>query len=255
MRICVLASGSGGNSTLIETDKYKILVDIGKNRKYIVEKLESLNVNPSEINYIFISHLHDDHISALKTFIKKYNPCIVISKEMFRELTDIHDYPHILIYEDEVILDNLKVICMHSSHDATDSRNFVFESGSNSVVYVTDTGYVNQKNFKYLKNKEVYLFESNHDIERLQHGPYPDWLKARVLSDYGHLSNNACSVYLTKLIGDNTKKIYLMHLSEKNNTEELALREINKVFDEYNIKFRDIKCAKPNEVSEVIMCD
>ena len=86
----------------------------------------------------------------------------------------------------------------------------------------------------------------------MQHGPYPDWLKKRVLSDYGHLSNNACSLYLTKLIGENTKKIYLMHLSEKNNTEELALNEINHIFDTYNISFRDIKCAKPDEPSEVI---
>lgn len=252
MKVCVLASGSGGNSTYIETSEYKILIDIGKNRKYIVDKLESIGVEPEEINYIFISHLHDDHISALKIFLKKYHPTIVISHEMFKELEDIHNYEHVLIYDDEVYLNNLHVKCLHSSHDATDSRNFVFENNGHSVVYVTDTGYVNHKNFKYLQNKEIYLFESNHDIERLQHGPYPDWLKKRVLSDYGHLSNNACSLYLTKLIGNNTKKIYLMHLSEKNNTEELALNEINNIFNTYNISFRDIKCAKPDEASEVI---
>lgn len=252
MKVCILASGSGGNSTYIETEEYKILIDIGKNRKYIVEKLESIGTKPEEIKYIFISHLHDDHISALKTFIKKYHPTIVISKEMFQELDDIHDYEHILIFDEEVILPHLHVRCIHSSHDATDSRNFIFESNGHSVVYVTDTGYVNHKNFKYLQNKEIYLFESNHDIERLQHGPYPDWLKKRVLSDYGHLSNNACSLYLTKLIGDKTKKIYLMHLSEKNNTEELALNEINHIFDTYQINFRDIKCAKPDEASEVM---
>ena len=252
MRVCVLASGSTGNSTLIETDKYKILVDIGKNRKYIVDKLLSIGIDANEIDYIFISHLHQDHISALKTFIKKYSPTVVVSQPMFKELNDIHDYPHILIYEDEVILDNLKVTCFHSSHDATDSRNFVFESNKKSVAYVTDTGYINYKNFKYLKNKDIYLFESNHDIEKLRHGPYPDWLKQRVLSDYGHLSNNASSVYLTKLIGENTKKIYLMHLSEKNNTEELALNEIHQVFQDYHISFHDIKCAKPDEITELI---
>jgi len=252
MRVCVLASGSGGNSTLVEIGKYKILIDIGKNRKYIVDKLLALNVNPEDIDYIFISHLHDDHISALKTFVKKYKPTIVISEPMFKELEDIHDYEHILIYEDEVLLENLRVTCMHSSHDATDSRNFLFEDSQDSVVYVTDTGYINQKNFKYLQNKEVYLFESNHDIEMLQHGPYPDWLKKRVYGDYGHLSNKASSVYLTKLIGDNTKKICLMHLSEKNNTEELALKEINEVFKSYDIPFTDIRCAKPNEIVEVV---
>ena len=252
MKFCVLASGSGGNSTYIETDKYKILIDIGKNRKYIVDKLAEIGVEAGDIDYIFISHLHDDHISALKTFIKKYHPTIVISKAMLKELTDLKEYEHVLVYEDEVILDGLQVKCIHSSHDATDSRNFVLESGANSVVYVTDTGYVNHKNFKYLQNKEVYLFESNHDIEKLQHGSYPDWLKKRVLSDYGHLSNNASSVYLSKLIGDKTKKIYLMHLSKENNTEELALNEIHNVFKTYDIKFQDIACAKADQISEVI---
>ena len=240
MKVCVLASGSGGNSTYVEIGGYKILIDIGRNRKYIVEKLKEIEVDPSEINYIFISHLHDDHISALNTFIKKYEPTIVISKLMFGELDSIHEYPHILIYEDEVILNNVKVTCMHSSHDA-------------SVVYVTDTGYVNYKNYKYLQNKEIYLFEANHDVEKLQHGPYPDWLKKRVLSDYGHLSNNASSIYLSKLIGENTKKIYLMHLSEKNNTEELAMKEIQNIFRTYKIAFNDIHCAKPDEISEVIL--
>lgn len=252
MKFCILASGSGGNSTYIEIGGYKILIDIGRNRKYIVDKLKEIEVDAKEIDYIFISHLHDDHISALETFLKKYSPTIVISNKMFKELNSIHGYSHILIYEDEVILNNLRVVCMHSSHDATDSRNFLFESGTNSLVYVTDTGYINYKNYKYLENKEVYLFEANHDIEKLQHGPYPDWLKKRVLSDYGHLSNNASSVYLAKLIGNNTKKIYLMHLSEKNNTEELALNEIHNIFESYNISFKDIKCAKPDKISEVI---
>lgn len=253
MKVCVLASGSGGNSTYIETEDYKILVDIGKNRKYIVEKLESIGVHPEDINYIFISHLHDDHISALKTFIKKYHPTIVLSRPMFMELPDLNDYEDILIYEDEVTLNNLHVTCFHSSHDATDSRNFVFESKGHSVVYVTDTGYVRERNFKYLQNKEIYLFESNHDIEKLQHGPYPDWLKKRILSDYGHLSNNMCGIYLSKLIGDQTKKILLMHLSEHNNEESLALKEVNRAFKTNNIIFENITCAKPDEVSEVII--
>lgn len=253
MKVCVLASGSKGNSTYIETENYKILIDIGKNRKYIVDKLASIGVKADEITHIFISHLHNDHISALNTFIAKYHPTLVISRPMFLELNSIKDYDNILIYEDEVILDNLHVTCFHSSHDATDSRNFVFENNGHKVCYVTDTGYINYKNYKYLENLDVYLFESNHDVERLQHGPYPDWLKARVLSDNGHLSNNACSLYLSKLIGNKTKSIYLMHLSEQNNTEELALKEINSIFKTYNINFDNIKCAKQDIESEVIV--
>ena len=103
-----------------------------------------------------------------------------------------------------------------------------------------------------MKNLDIYLFESNHDIELLQHGPYPAWLKKRVLSDIGHLSNKAAAFYLTKLIGEKTKEIILIHLSETNNLEELALETINNTFLEYNIDFHNIICAKQNEKTEVI---
>ena len=96
------------------------------------------------------------------------------------------------------------------------------------------------------------MFESNHDVELLMHGPYPSWLKKRVLSDEGHLSNKSASFYLTKLIGDKTKKIVLIHLSETNNSEEVALDTIHNTFKEYNLDFNDIVCARQNEKTEVI---
>lgn len=252
MKICVLASGSKGNSTYIETANHKILIDIGKNKKYIVNKLAEIGVNPEEIDYIFISHLHDDHISALSTFIKKYQPTVCLSEPMFMELQNIKQYHNILIYENEIILNGLRIKAIKSSHDSVDSRNFIIEEGNKSVVYITDTGYVNNKYFNHLKNKNVYLFESNHDIEMLNNGPYPKWLKRRVLGDEGHLSNKAASFYLAKLVGDNTKKIILMHLSEVNNTEEKSLETIQNTFKEYDVNFNDIRCAKPEEISEVI---
>ena len=86
----------------------------------------------------------------------------------------------------------------------------------------------------------------------LSHGPYPDWLKSRVISDEGHLSNQSAGFYLSKLIGNNTKEVVLMHLSEVNNTESIALATVNDVLREYNIDFKNITCAKQNESGEVI---
>lgn len=252
MKICVLSSGSKGNATYIETEQYKILVDAGRNAKYLADCLNQIGVNPSDIDYILISHDHKDHISALKVFVNKYKPTLLLSQKIFEQLEDIKDYDNIVIYEDEIRLDNLRIYCIKSSHDAIDSRNFIFEENGKSVVYVTDTGYINQKNFKYLNNRNVYLFESNHDIEMLMNGPYPKFLKQRVVGSNGHLSNKDSSFYLSKLVGPNTKKILLMHLSETNNTEEKALNTIRETFKEYEIPFDDIKCAKQNEISEVI---
>lgn len=252
MKVCVLSSGSKGNSTYIETKDYKILVDAGRNAKYLAECLNSIGVDPKEIDYVLISHDHKDHISALSVFAKKYKPTVLLSQKIFEQLEDIKNYDNIVIYEDEIYLNDLKITCIKSSHDAVDARNFIFEENGKSVVYVTDTGYINQKNFKILNNRNVYLFESNHDIEMLMNGPYPKFLKQRVVGSSGHLSNKDSSFYLSKLVGPNTKKILLMHLSEINNTEEKALKEIKEAFKEYEIPFKDIKCAKQDEISEVI---
>lgn len=253
MRVVVLASGSEGNSTYIETKEIKLLIDMGRNAKYIKEKLESIGVQAKDINYILISHTHKDHTSALKTFVNKYHPTILLSQQMFYELEEIKEYESIMIYEDDIYLKDIKVKTIKSSHDAPDARNFILENGGCSAVYVTDTGYVNRKYFEVLTDKEIYLFESNHDIEMLQNGPYPKWLKTRVIGSYGHLSNKDSAFYLSKLIGPHTKKIILMHLSHINNTQEKALEMIQETFKEYEIDFEDITCANRSEITEVVL--
>ena len=252
MRVVVLASGSEGNATYIETEELKLLIDMGRNAKYIRQNLESIGVLPEDINYILISHTHKDHTSALKTFVNKYKTTILLSQEMFYDLEEIKDYENIIIYDDDIYLKDVKITTIKSSHDAPDARNFIVENKGRSVVYVTDTGYINRKYFNLLKDKEIYLFESNHDIEMLLNGPYPKWLKTRVVGSYGHLSNKDSAFYLTKLIGPHTQKIVLMHLSHINNTEEKALSMIHDTFKEYEIHFDNVSCAKRSEVTEVV---
>ena len=252
MKISVLSSGSKGNVTYLETRNKRFLLDAGRNYKYINDALKSIGVDIKSIDYVIISHDHSDHISALKTLISKTGAAIILSEKQLYAISDLTNYPHILVCEDELIVDDVKIISFRSSHDAIDSRNFVIKEDGVSIGYITDTGYVNAKNFKLLRNLDVYLFESNHDIELLQHGPYPAWLKKRVLSDDGHLSNKAAAFYLTKLIGDKTKEIILIHLSETNNLEDIAMKTINNTFMEYGIDFHNIICARQNEVTKVI---
>ena len=121
-----------------------------------------------------------------------------------------------------------------------------------TLVAIYGRNEIKAKNFAKLFNKNVYLMESNHDIEMLNNGPYPKWLKKRVLSDYGHLSNNAASFYLTKLIGPNTKKVILMHLSETNNSKEKSLATLRSTFKEYEIEFSNVEVSDQNEKSKVV---
>ena len=252
MRVVVLSSGSKGNCTFLETSKNRILLDAGRNYKYINEKLDEIGVDINTIQYIIISHTHTDHITAIKEFVKKGIVTIVISSKMKKEIEELKHYDKVLIYDEEIIIDDIKITAIHSSHDATDSRNFIIDDFGRKLAYITDTGYINQKYFNCLKNLDVYLFESNHDIELLTNGPYPPWLKRRVLSDEGHLSNDRAAFYLTKLIGDNTKNIILIHLSETNNLEEIALNTFRDTMKDYNINFDNVSCAHQNEISEEI---
>ena len=254
MKTCILASGSEGNVTYVETNKHKILLDIGTTVKYIKEKLSELSVAIEDIDYVLITHTHNDHIKALPNLIKKYKPYICLSPIMYAEIPELANYEKIILYDKKIELDDINIDIIKTSHDSHDSRSFILTSDGKSLVYLTDTGYINQKNFELLKNKNVYLFESNHDIEMLIKGPYPKFLKDRVMGPYGHLSNKDSSVYLAKLIGKNTKRIVLTHLSQKNNTEEKALETIKEVFKEYEVSFdtKKIKCARQKEKSELI---
>lgn len=252
MLVSVLASGSKGNSTLITTDRVKILIDAGKNKKYLEKELNQINLSLKDIDYILITHTHADHTSSLKTIVKSYKPKIILTELMYQDLDYLKNYENILFLTDNLELEDLVIENIKTSHDTSDSRGYIITQGNSSVVQITDTGYLNQKYFKKLQNKTIYIFESNHNIEMLMHGRYPKWLKARVSSDVGHLSNESSAFYLTKLIGENTKEIILAHLSEENNTPELALETLNKEFAENNIKFSNIVVAKQEERTDLI---
>jgi phosphoribosyl 1,2-cyclic phosphodiesterase len=129
---------------------------------------------------------------------------------------------------------------------------FIINEGKKSLVYITDTGYINKRYFEKLSNKTMYVLESNHDVYMLKNGPYPYFLQQRVVGDKGHLSNEQASNYLCEWIGKDTKKIVFAHLSEKNNTPEKVIETFNEKMVENNIKFTNYMLGKQNEPTEVI---
>lgn len=219
MRVSVLSSGSKGNTTYIETENTKILIDIGNTAKYVKEKLEDIGVKPDDLDGILITHTHVDHIKGLKVFKKKYNIPIYITDVMHRTLEYLDDYN---LLSDEFDIRDIHVNVIKTSHDTEDSRGYVLTNNDSSIVYITDTGYINKKYFDLLSNRNLYIMESNHDVEMLSNSKYPFQLRQRILSDKGHLSNYDSSKYISSFIGDNTKYVLLAHLSEENNTVELA---------------------------------
>lgn len=250
MKICVLASGSKGNSSYIETDKTKSLVDLGMSAGYIAKSLKSIGVDPSEIQRVFITHAHTDHVAGLKVFLKKYHPVVYLTKKMEDELEiEIEDKVYI---DDNTSIDDLDVTVIKTSHDAADSNGYVFSSGGKSIVYITDTGYIHVKNFEKLKNKSLYVFESNHDVRLLREGKYPYYLQQRILSDKGHLSNKDSAYYLSNFIGDKTEQIILIHLSEENNRPEVALKTLLDTLEKKGVRVPNIEIAMQRESTELI---
>lgn len=252
IRFCSLSSGSKGNTAFIEINGDKYLIDIGNTCLYVEKNLKEIGINPKEIKGIFISHSHKDHIEGLRVFIKRYNPVIYLSRESFKEISkEIRIENYAFLEELEIV--NFGLTLIPTSHDAKGSYGFLFDDyDDNTVVYITDTGYISEKNLKLIANKKVYYFESNHDIEMLMNGPYPYYLKQRILSDRGHLSNKSSAYYLHEIIGSNTKTIILAHLSETNNTPELALKELNETLKNYDQVIENIVVGKQNERGELI---
>jgi phosphoribosyl 1,2-cyclic phosphodiesterase len=252
MKVSVLSSGSKGNVTYVHTDSLDLLIDLGPTCSYVENTLESLNVNPKDIKAILVTHTHSDHIKGLKVFAKKYNPTIYLTEKMLKDLNEIFPVENYVLIEKDFDIENIHVDVIKTSHDASDSNAYIVEEGDSSVVYITDTGFINQKYFNVLKNRSVYIMESNHDIEMILNGRYPYHLRQRVLSDRGHLSNIDSAHYLKDFIGPKTKQVFLAHLSEENNTPSLALQTLSGVLEEYGVQFKNISIAKQNEKTELI---
>ena len=250
MKVCVLSSGSKGNTTYIETEKTKILIDCGNSSKYILTKLQELDIDPKEIDAILITHVHVDHVKGLQVLIKHINPTIYMTEKMYPYLDYVTNY--VFIENETFQIKDINIEVIKTSHDTEDSVGYIVNNDKKSVVYITDTGYINKKYFDILSNRDIYIFESNHDIEMLNNGRYPFELRQRILSDKGHLSNYDSAKYLSKFIGNKTKRIILAHLSEENNTEVLALATLNDRLKKEKIDFNNIIIAKQNKETELI---
>lgn len=251
MKVSVLASGSKGNCTYIETNKHHILVDIGTSSLSIEKKLKAYNIDPKLIDSVFVTHAHSDHVSGINVFWKKYHPTVYLTDNIYKEANlNIKDYINL---DGDIELDDLKVITIPTSHDAKDSRGYIFESDGKSVVYMTDTGYISEKYHKLLSNRTLYIMESNHDVELLMNNEhYPHHVKIRILGDEGHLSNKDSANYLAKFIGKDTKKVFLAHLSEENNTPDIAYLNLKHTLEKKNITFDNIGVASQKEATELL---
>jgi len=225
MKAKIIASGSKGNCTFLLCDHKNFIIDIGISYLSLQKSLERNSLSLEDFEGVLITHSHSDHIKGLTSIINYTNLKILIPTPMYQELKERIPIERCLFIEDNNDFDEVNIELIHTSHDTECSVGYIVSHKNKKLVYVTDTGYINRKYLSKMMNSDIYIIESNHDEEMLMDGPYPYFIKQRVVGDSGHLSNKVTSKYLKKLVSDNTKYIVLAHISEKNNTEELAYRE------------------------------
>ena len=258
-QISVLASGSSGNSLYIESEKKKILVDAGLSGKKITPLLQEIGKTPEELDAIFVTHEHRDHIHGVGVLARKYKLDIYANEKTWQAMDPLIG---IVPTEQKCHFEMGKVLTFGDidiesfgvSHDAAAPQFYRFHKANRSFVILTDTGYCSDYLRGLLKGADAYLMESNHDLEMLRMGAYPWNLKQRILGDYGHLSNEDGALVAADVLTDQTKRIYLGHLSRENNMKELAHLTMEGILREQGFAVGqafEIYDTDPNQASEL----
>ncbi len=247
MRYHILESGSKGNSTIIKSNKTVIVIDNGLSKKKFLQKIADLSISFEDIDAVFITHGHDDHIAGIKIF----NPYLLYSSSDTFDYIDNKfeqnksDEYHIIEPYKTYKIKDLEILTIPTSHDAKGSIGFIIKDEEDTLVYITDTGYIYEKALLEMQNASYYIIESNHDVKMLLNTSRPQSLKDRILGDKGHLSNEDCAIYLSEIIGPNTKEIVFAHISEEANKEETVINAFLKIMEKRGISLENIlfRCA------------
>lgn len=232
LNFCSLYSGSSGNSLFVETENTKILVDAGMSCKKIVEALHSIEVEPSSINAILITHEHSDHVKGISTISKKFDIPVFATKETFDAMpahTEKLSEKNINFFNpsEKFFIDDLEILPFSIPHDAANPCGFNIIKDKNQISIATDIGHMTKPILNCLEGSKFILLESNYDTEVLKCCSYPFRLKSRIASDIGHLSNTMAGKtisYLSK--NSNLNTAMLGHLSKESNFPELAYQTV-----------------------------
>jgi phosphoribosyl 1,2-cyclic phosphodiesterase len=230
MKVIILASGSKGNATYIETNNTKIRIDAGISYNKLKERLFKFDILLDKLDAILVTHEHIDHVMHLAQIKKRTNAKVYINEQSYYNLpktvtANLTDYNVFFINpESKYQINDLHFVPISLFHDTKSIYGYLFRNINTNVAYITDTGHLLPKFYPILRKMNVLILESNHDVEMLLNSKRDYRLKQRILSNNGHLSNEQCENILYEVISENTKHLVLAHLSEECNTEELAIK-------------------------------
>ncbi|WP_243292716.1 MBL fold metallo-hydrolase [Bacillus sp. FJAT-47783] len=227
LQFSVLASGSTGNAVYVEGNDHSFLVDAGLSGKQMEKLFAEINRDIKSLSAIFVTHEHSDHIKGLGVLARKYKIPVFANEKTWHAMEGSIGEVNLeqkFSFETGTVksFGSIDVESFGVSHDAAEPMFFVFHHEGKKLTLITDTGYVSDRMKGVIRGSDAFIFESNHDVDMLRMGRYPWNVKRRILSDVGHVSNEDAALAMADVITDETKQIYLAHLSLDNNMKDLA---------------------------------
>jgi len=241
MYFATLASGSSGNAIIVGEENRSFIVDCGITAKRLLANLAMLNLSASRIEGIIITHEHSDHIQGVGALARRLKVPVYATLGLWEELDPLIGNlmpEQKMIIADETVLAGMHLRLIQTSHDSRESYGIKI-TGKNGVLGIaTDSGIITEDMHKNLQGCDAYVLEANHDKEKLWQGRYPWYLKKRIDSNVGHLSNVQLAEALIEWLAENTQKVVLAHLSEENNTPQLALTTVMRILKDSKARKR-----------------
>lgn len=254
IKICSLGSGSKGNCTYIESENIKILIDAGFPLYEIEKRLNEIEINPFDIDYILSTHNHIDHIKSVDSFCRRYKSKAVVHASGVSVLERQCKNSDIMEFNDKLCLNDLEIQNIPLCHDSDYCSGFKISNGKKTVAVMTDLGQTKDIE-NYLTDVDMLMVESNHDVEMLKNGRYPAYLKRRILSNVGHISNLEAAQLVLAAVLLKTKQVMLMHLSEENNLPELAFSVMIEKLRQVKLSEKDVRInvAPQHTLSKIVI--
>ncbi|MDU4961983.1 MAG: MBL fold metallo-hydrolase [Sporomusaceae bacterium] len=241
MNVHVLASGSSGNSACLQFGDTNILVDAGISARRIKNGLDAAGIAVESLSAVLVTHEHTDHISGLAMLTKKYRLPVYSRPDTFAAMSCRDLLPPECCRElpDSLDIGKVRVEPFSILHDAADPVGFNFFSGRTKCSFATDIGFVTGGVKARLENSDVLVLEANHDVNMLQSGAYPWYLKKRILGNRGHLSNNDCGWTLARMARKQHADVFLAHISKENNRPEVAEETVSRILEEDGLNLEE----------------
>ncbi len=253
LQACALASGSSGNCFYVGNGKGSVLIDAGISAKQICMRMEERGLQPEKVKGIFVTHEHGDHVRGIDVFARRFRVPVFATRKTAQScfLCENEELIRIIRNTEEIELAGMCIEVFRKFHDAVEPVSYTVACGKKRVSVITDLGHACKRVQEQVNDADFLFLESNHDERMLKQGDYPEELKALILSDIGHLSNRQAGLCVLEHASSRLKQVVLSHLSENNNTPQLALRTFLKLVKERNDLSFDTSLSGREEPTEL----